>query len=608
MIGGVCAGREEGRVHGEFSLVDLHYQLRDLQDFVEARFKEQVELLKPLLKGKCTSPASRDEPEPHGHATRVSIEEDDPPSDPPYVSPILQSPRISPRLKESIQVERTRDSAQSRQSKQSYGSMTSEQRTSLPSNLSAASDHGSLASLASAMWDETGMRFREKARKQAVRLRESRLSPGRAPSRVEKYADRVNQIVTSPLFTNSIMLLIMINVILLGVEVDLSAGVGISDVPSWLSWANAAFVGIFCIELLLRYAAVGRRAFWCGEDSSWNVFDFVVITVSVADVALDYMAVWLSPSVNAGQLRLVRSIRLARALRGIRIVWLFEYVGALRTLALSIISTSGSLFWTLVILVILVYSFGVVVTQLVVEHCRGLAAEAQQDPNAIPNCAESPGLDGLDRYWSSVPGSMLTLFASISGGLDWESALQPLFKVSSWAVGLVILYIAVTVFAVLNVVIGVFCNTAIENASVDKELASIKQVYTKSNQVHTLQKIFYEIDATGTNEVSIEDLEDAMTRGELSSFLESMGISTDDVWTLCILLDTDQSGTIDLEEFVSGCIQLHGPAKSMQLAKMSYENRVTRRALKQVQQDVHLVKTLLTTTHPSAPNLTNEAF
>ena len=54
---------------------------------------------------------------------------------------------------------------------------------------------------------------------------------------------------------------------------------------------------------------------------------------------LDYLAVILSPSVNTGQLRLVRSIRLARALRGIRIVWLFEYVGALRTLALSIVSS-----------------------------------------------------------------------------------------------------------------------------------------------------------------------------------------------------------------------------------------------------------------------------
>ena len=28
-----------------------------------------------------------------------------------------------------------------------------------------------------------------------------------------------------------------------------------------------------------------------------------------------------------------------------------------------------------------------------------------------------------------------------------------------------------------------------------------------------------------------KDLEEAMTHGELSSFLESMGISTDDVWT-----------------------------------------------------------------------------
>lgn len=64
-----------------------------------------------------------------------------------------------------------------------------------------------------------------------------------------------------------------------------------------------------------------------------------------------------------------------------------------------------------------------------------------------------------------------------------------------------------------------------------------------------------------------------MTQGELAGFLESMGISTDDIWTLCILLDTDKSGTIDLEEFVTGCMQLHGPAKSMQIAKMSYEQR-----------------------------------
>ena len=40
-----------------------------------------------------------------------------------------------------------------------------------------------------------------------------------------------------------------------------------------------------------------------------------------------------------------------------------------------------------------------------------------------------------------------------------------------------------------------------------------------------------------------------------------------------MLLDSDQRGVIDLDEFVSGCLQLHGPAKSLQLAKMSYENK-----------------------------------
>ncbi|CAL1144773.1 unnamed protein product [Cladocopium goreaui] len=144
-----------------------------------------------------------------------------------------------------------------------------------------------------------------------------------------------------------------------------------------------------------------------------------------------------------------------------------------------------------------------------------------------------------------------------------------------------------------EVVIGVFCNTAIENAGADKELASIKQVYTKSNQVSTLKKIFYEIDSSGSDEVSIEDLEEAMRGGELKNFLESMGISTDDVWTPCILLDTDRSGTIDLEEFVTGCMQLHGPAKSMQLAQMRFENRGSRRILKQLQQDVHVMKSLM---------------
>ncbi|CAK9003714.1 L type [Durusdinium trenchii] len=371
----------------------------------------------------------------------------------------------------------------------------------------------------------------------------------------------------------------------LGGHVDVSSHVGLSDVPSWMQTANTAIVGVFLLELLLKFIALGCTEFWCAKDSSWNLFDFVIIAISVADVALDILATSLTPDVNTGHLRLIRSIRLARALRSMR-SW--QYIGGLRTLALSIVSTLGSLFWTLMLLLIIFYSFGVVLTQMVVEHCRYMNIEVTGDNNAIPVCP-----DDLKKYWSSVPTSMLTLFMSITGGLDWEAPVRPLWGVSRLAVVLVLIFVAITVFAILNAPV-MYGNTAIESAASDKEVASMRQVQSKAKQVDTLRGIFQELDRGKTNELSIEDIHQGIEEGELSNFLESIGISTGDVWTLFMLLDSDQQGCIDLEEFVNGCMQLHGPAKSMQMAKMSFENKITRQSIKQLSKEVRTLRQCLT--------------
>ncbi|CAK9101489.1 Voltage-dependent calcium channel type A subunit alpha-1 [Durusdinium trenchii] len=113
--------------------------------------------------------------------------------------------------------------------------------------------------------------------------------------------------------------------------------------------------------------------------------------------------------------------------------------------------------------------------------------------------------------------------------------------------------------------------------------------------VEALQQIFQEIDRDQENEVSFEDVKTAIASGELADFLESIGISTNDVWTLFMLLDSDRKGSIDLDEFVSGCMQLHGPAKSLQMAKMSYENKLTRQAIKSLSQDIYNLNKKLTT-------------
>ncbi|CAL1144918.1 unnamed protein product, partial [Cladocopium goreaui] len=256
-----------------------------------------------------------------------------------------------------------------------------------------------------------------------------------------------------------------------------------------------------------------------------------------------------------------------------------------RTLALCIVSTVGSLLWTLVLLVLLFYTFGVLLTQLVTDHCRDRNILEQEDANATPSCPKE------FYYWRTVPDSMLTLFMSIAGGLSWEDALTPLRGVSALAVIFMVIFIVITVFAVLNVVTGVFCNTAIESANADKDIAVIKQLQKQASHVEALRKIFEEIDADSLDVVSIQDLEEAMSQKKLSSFLESMGISTEDVWTLFMIMDNDQTGLVNLEEFVRGCLQGRGPAKSIQLVKMSYENKVTRQALKKVGIEIRGVMT-----------------
>ncbi|CAK9019604.1 unnamed protein product [Durusdinium trenchii] len=300
--------------------------------------------------------------------------------------------------------------------------------------------------------------------------------------------------------------------------------------------------------------------------------DFCIITLSVLETATE---LWARATVNVGdsqvstsQLRFFRSVRLARALRGVRMVRLLRYVGALRTLVLSIASSMASLLWTLVLLVLICYTFGIMFTQMVSDYCR-----YELGFSTMQSCTPVVGV-----YWSSLEESMLTLFMTISGGINWGETFRPLIGVGWFAMVCHIIFITIAVLAVVNVVTGVFCTTAMESAAADKEIATMKQLQKKNAQLQDLRDAFAEIVDSESNTVNIEDFSKAMSSARFRHFLESMSISTTDIDILFTIIDTDQSGLIDLEEFVQGCLQLHGPAKSLQLARMSFENKITRKA------------------------------
>eukprot|EP00439_Symbiodinium_sp_Y106_P016348 s6742_g2.t1 len=207
-------------------------------------------------------------------------------------------------------------------------------------------------------------------------------------------------------FSALIFGLILVNAILLGVEIDYASTLPEADIPAWLGLLNAVIVCVFVVEIVLKFIAYGCRGFWRGPQAWWNIFDFFIVTVSALETVLDLWARSLVSSIwGSDAFSVVRTMRLARALRGMRFLRVFRYFSALRVLVLSIVSTINSLLWTIVLLFIIFYSFGVILTQLVTDYCRFLAIEASNNMNAVPECPAE-----LDKYWSSIGQSMLTLF------------------------------------------------------------------------------------------------------------------------------------------------------------------------------------------------------
>lgn len=389
---------------------------------------------------------------------------------------------------------------------------------------------------------------------------------------------RATRIVESEYFGYVVQFIILLNLILLGVEVDYRSD-GDKHDTTFFTTVNALIVSFFIVEFFLRTFTLGCRNFFCGPERGWNIMDFLVILISVLETALELFIQVLGSGGednNSSYLRALRLARLARALRSVRVMRFLRYIAALRTIILSIISTMSPLLWTLAILLLLFYLFAVVITQMVTDYCMYSLGFS-----SINDCT----LRDIS-YWSSVLESMLTLFKCITGGVSWAEPLEPLRTVSPIAVGTLLLYIVITVLAVLNVVTGVFCHTAIESAKADKDVAIMKHMKQHQVQKEAFEAIFQEIDSDSSEYVSLQELQAAMSNPKMASLMQSLDISTQDVWTLFMVLDENMDGCVTLDEFVHSCMRMQGPAKGLHLARMSYENAEMRKEITRIQKDL----------------------
>eukprot|EP00931_Biecheleriopsis_adriatica_P056288 TRINITY_DN33353_c0_g1_i1.p1 TRINITY_DN33353_c0_g1~~TRINITY_DN33353_c0_g1_i1.p1 ORF type:complete len:552 (+),score=82.79 TRINITY_DN33353_c0_g1_i1:65-1720(+) len=408
-----------------------------------------------------------------------------------------------------------------------------------------------------------------------------------AKSKDEAAADGVSrfrqfmrvQVLKSRCFDIVSGFLIMSNVVFIGIEVTSTSWVPSNQISPVFVFCNAAFTAAFSLELLVKMCGLGCSDFCCGPEWSWNVFDCCVVISSLLDL-LWSMVASTGAGVSVSQMRILRILRIARLLRGMRIAKIARTVSSLRCLLISIINTLRAMIWVVVLLFFVFYGFGICFTQAVADYCRQEAVLSQNDENATPVC---PSQD-MVIFWGSLPTSMVTLFKAITGGISWHEVVVPLEEASSIVYVLFIVYIGVGFFVILNVVTAIFCNSAIESARVDKDVAIALHLAQKKQMAFTLESYFRDLDHDGSGQINIFEFENSLADEKMQALLESMDIDTGDAWALFELLDVDRSGLVDVTELVDGCLRYKGGAKATQMAQVIIQSQVNTSKLNRIEQ------------------------
>lgn len=372
--------------------------------------------------------------------------------------------------------------------------------------------------------------------------------------------DRFHNFVKSTRFEAVAACLLVSNIAVIGVQVEYKARMETQAVPLFFRIINALYCMLFLLELVVRLRAWGWYPFFFEGDFLWSWFDLVVVlmqlmetTVSVIDTGGDGKALRHVAFVG-------RLVRAARILRIFRIIRVMRFVRPFKVLITAIYGTVKSCAWTILLLVIIMYVFGMIFAQSVADFL--LERSAHEDE-----------YDDLKFYYGSLPRSIFTLYKGIIGGVDWEDIITPLSHVSWVNTVLFLCYVSFIHMVVMNVVAGLFLQSAIEQAQQDQDHVVFLRLAEKQVFVDKLESLFTKLDTSGDGSISLQEFEAHLKDEHMQAFLASFGIETFDAWTLFKLLDTDGGGSVDYSEFVEGCIRLKGNAKSIQMAQLMYHHK-----------------------------------
>lgn len=276
--------------------------------------------------------------------------------------------------------------------------------------------------------------------------------------------------------------------------------------------AEHFFCTYFSFEWFCRYMSFKRKR--DGLKDAWFVFDSIMVFMM-------FMETWLMSIIllatgassggggmgNASILRLARLLRLSRMMRMAR---LLRAMPELLILIKGMVAAMRSVFFTLALLAILVYVFGIMFTQLTVD--------AETHVHEV--------------YFKTVPLSMHTLLldGALMDGVG--QVVRDLGEESLVFAGVFYIFVLLAALTMMNMLIGVLCEVVSAVASTEKEELTVNYVKEKLQEVILTSGL----DEDGDGLISKSEFAKIIEIPEACNTLTEVGI--------------DVVGLVDLSDFI----------------------------------------------------------
>eukprot|EP00435_Cladocopium_sp_Y103_P073863 s24_g45.t1 len=363
----------------------------------------------------------------------------------------------------------------------------------------------------------------------------------------------ISRFVRSQKFEYLVVAVIVTHTILAGAQINGMTLTGAADPAAGFRAMDIVICIFFALEVGLRLAAHGFKFFYM-LGWGWNVLDFFLVLAQILEELLILASNGHFGGMDFGVLRIVRTLRCIRLLRVLRITRFFD---DLRRLVACIVYSAKSFIWSVAFVFLLVYIYGLYLTQSVHLH------RLETGPNAA-------GDEVLAEYFGTVGRSILSLFQALTGGIDWRDLVEPLSQYMNWGWGLAtVIWIAFLMLGVMNIITGNFVSAAMERSQ------SVKDV----DNVFQARRLFKSLDIDDNGAITIDEIRRHLESKPVQQFFRTIDVDSSEAEVLFEILDLSGDGSIDKEEFISGCLRLQGAARAVDLLLMTKD---TRRGFEQI--------------------------